>query len=202
TSQEVDIGDGDNKALALDLKAGVLLPSAVLSDGSKPLESGVAYAVDEAEKDVEGRAKRVASSPDYAGPPRLPLPAGRLTVTATHGSAVARSDVDLAPGEIKRLVLNLRAGILKLTSTGPTGQTLATGVSYEVHEATKDAEGKRRRVATSPNYAGPPTFQVPRGRYYVTASAGAVSAEAEVEVPEGVITPVTLTLARSGQNSR
>ena len=202
TSQEVDIGDGDNKALALDLKAGVLLPSAVLSDGSKPLESGVAYAVDEAEKDVEGRAKRVASSPDYAGPPRLPLPAGRLTVTATHGSAVARSDVDLAPGEIKRLVLNLRAGILKLTSTGATGQTLATGVSYEVHEATKDAEGKRRRVATSPNYAGPPTFQVPRGRYYVTASAGAVSAEAEVEVPEGVITPVTLTLARSGQNSR
>ena len=202
TSREIDIGDGDNKALALDLKAGVLLPSTVLSDGSTPLERGVAYAVDEAEKNVEGRAKRLASSPDYSPPPRLPLPAGKLTVTATHGNAVARSDVDLAPGEVKRLVLNLRAGILKLASTAPTGQTLATGVSYEVYEAMTDAEGKRTRIATSPNYAGPPTFQVPRGRYYVTASAAAGTAEAEVEVLEGGTTPVTLKLARSGQNSR
>ena len=201
-SQEVDIGDGDNKALVLDLNAGVLLPSAVLSDGSKSLETGVAYAIDDAAKDVEGRARRVASSPDYSGPPRLPLPAGRFTVTATHGKATARSDVDLAPGEIKRLVLNLRAGILTLASTGPTGQTLATGVNYEVYEAMKDAEGKRARIATSPNYAGPPSFQLPRGRYYVTASAGVGTAEAEVEVPEGATTPVTLKLARSGQNSR
>ncbi|HET9010609.1 MAG TPA: hypothetical protein VFN38_02290, partial [Gemmatimonadaceae bacterium] len=202
TSQEVEIGDGDNRALALDLKAGVLLPSAVLSDGSKPLESGVAYAIDDAAKDVEGRARRVASSPDYSGPPRLPLPAGRLTVTATHGKAMARVDINLAPGEIKKLVLNLHAGILRLSSTGPAGQTLATGVNYEVYEAVKDAEGKRMRITTSPNYAGPPSFQLPRGRYYVTASAAVGTAEAEVDVPEGVMTPVTLKLARSGQNSR
>ena len=201
-AQEIDIGDGDNKALALDLKAGVLLPSAVLSDGAMPLESGVAYAIDDAVKDVEGRAKRVASSPNYSGPPRLPLPAGRFTVTATHGNAVGRSDVDLAPGEIKRLVINLHAGILKLTGTGPTGQTLANGVNYEVYEAAKDAEGKRARIATSPNYAGPPSFQLPRGRYYVTASGSVGTAEAEVEVPEGAATPLTLKLARSGQNPR
>jgi hypothetical protein len=201
-SVEITIADGDNTALPLDLKAGVLLPSAVLSEGSKPLERGVAYAVDEAEKDVEGRVKRVVSSPDYSGPPRLPLPARRFTVTATHGNALARSDVDLAPGEIKRLVLNLRAGILKVASTGPTGQAVATGVNYEVYEGVKDAEGKRKRIAGSPNYAGPPTFQVPRGRYYVTASAAAGTAEAEVEVQEGATTPVTLKLARSGRDPR
>jgi hypothetical protein len=202
TSQEVDIGDGDNRALALDLKAGVLLLSAVLSEGSKPIESGVAYAIDDAAKDAEGRAKRVASSPDYSEAPRLPLPAGKFTVTATHGKAMARVDIDLAPGEIKKLVLNLHAGILRLSSTGPAGQTLATGVNYEVYEAVKDAEGKRMRITTSPNYSEPPSFRLPRGRYYVTASAGVGTAEAEVEVPEGVTTPVTLKLARGGQNSR
>ena len=204
TSQEIDIGDGDNTALLLDLKAGVLLPTAVLSDGSTPLDTNVSYTVDEARKDAEGRATRVASSPSYAtAPPRFPLPAGRFTVAAAHGNAVAQSEVDLAPGEVKRLVLNLRAGILKLASLGPTGQTLESGVNYEVYEAVTDAEGKRRRIAGSPSYAKAPiVFQLPRGRYYVTASAAAGAAQADVEVPEGGATPVTLRLTRSGQDSR
>ena len=202
TSREIDIADGDNKPLALDLNAGVMLPSAVLSEGSKPLEGGVAYAVDEAEKDAEGRARRVASSPDYTGPPRLPLPAGRFTVTATHGKAVAQEDVALAPGEIKRLVLNLRAGILALTSTGPNGQTLANGVNYEVYEAAQNAEGKRKHVASSPSYVGPPSFSLPRGRYYIAASAGVATAEAEIDVPEGMRTLLPLRMAGGRQDSR
>ena len=99
-------------------------------------------------------------------------------------------------------MLNLRAGILRLASTGPAGQPLVNGVNYEVYGAVTDAEGKRTRIATSPNYAGPPSFQLPRGRYYVTAAAGVGRAEAEVEVSEGATTPVTLTLARGGQDSR
>ena len=99
-------------------------------------------------------------------------------------------------------MLTLRAGILRLASTGPAGQPLVNGVNYEVYGAVTDAEGKRTRIATSPNYAEPPSFRLPRGRYYVTASAGAGTAEAEVEVAAGVMTPLTLTLAPGGQNSR
>ncbi|HZI79755.1 MAG TPA: toll/interleukin-1 receptor domain-containing protein [Vicinamibacterales bacterium] len=198
---EVTIAEGDNTALPFDLKAGVLLATAVLSDGSAPLPTGVEYSVDEAVKDAEGRAKRVVSSAAYAGPPRLPVSAGRYTVTATHGNATASTEVTLAAGETKPIVLNLHAGILALSSIGPTGQRLDTGVSYEVYEAAKDAEGSRKRVTTSAAYAGPPRFQLPRGRYYVTASARDGTSEAAIDVPEGVTTPLELRL-RSGPDSR
>ena len=198
---EVTIAEGDNTALPFDLKAGVLLPTAVLSDGSAPLPTGVEYTVDEAVKDAEGRAKRVVSSAAYAGPPRLPMSAGRYTVTATHGNATASTEVTLAAGETKPIVLNLHAGILALSSSGPSGQRLDTGVSYEVYEAAKDAEGSRKRVTTSAAYAGPPRFQLPRGRYYVTASARDGTSEAEIDVPEGVTAPLELRL-RSGTDSR
>ena len=62
------------------------------------------------------------------------------------------------------------------------------------------AEG-RKRVTTSAAYAGPPRFQLPRGRYYVTASARDGSSEAEIDVPEGMTTPLELRL-RSGPDSR
>jgi len=199
---DVTIAEGDNTALPFDLKAGVLRLTAVLSDGSAPLPTGVEYNVDEVVKDVEGGAKRVVSSPAYKGPPRLPVSAGRYTVTATHGNATARTEVTLAAGETKPIVLNLHAGVLALACKGPNGQPLETGVSYEVYEAAKDAEGTRKRVTTSAAYAGPPRFQLPRGRYYVTASAGAGTSQAEIEVPEGVVTRLDLTLAPGGRDSR
>jgi hypothetical protein len=202
TATDVDVAEGENKALPLNLQAGVLLLSAVLSDGSKPLAEGVAFDVDEAAKDVEGRSKRVAASPAHHGPPRFPIPAGRYTVIATHGNAVATMDIALAAGETKRVEVNLHAGILALASAGPTGPPLETGVSYEVYEAAKNAEGARKQVNASPAHSGPPRFQLPRGRYYVTASAGAGSSQAEIEVPEGVVTTLDLKLAPGGRDSR
>jgi hypothetical protein len=201
-ASEITIAEGDNAALTLELNAGVLLPTAVLSEGSPPLPNGVAYDVDEAVKDAEGNAKRVVSSAAYAAPPRLPLPVGRYTVTATHGNARATVDVALAAGEKKPVVLNLHAGTLALSSTGPDGQPLARGVSYDVFEASQDAEGARKRVTTSAAYAPPPRFQLPRGRYFVAANGNGGAAQAEIDVPEGTVTTLVLTLAPAVRSPR
>jgi hypothetical protein len=195
---EIAIAEGENKALPLDLNAGVLRPTAVLSEGSTPLPSGVAYDVYEAAKDVEGNTRQIVNSAAYAGPPRLPLPAGRYTVMATHGNATVTADVTVTANEVTSVVLNLHAGVLALTSRGPNGQPLETGVGYDVYEAAKDAEGARKRVTLSAAYAGPPRFQLPRGRYYVAASGAMGAGDAEIEVPEGVVTPLEIKLARPG----
>jgi hypothetical protein len=201
TAAEVELAEGENKALPLDLRAGVLRLSAVLSDGSMPLENGVLYDVDESTKDAEGASKRVVSSPAYQGPPRLPVPAGRYTVTATHGNAVAKAEVDLSPAEIERVVINLHAGVLSVTSSA-NGQAQVNGVNYDVYEAAKDAEGARKRITGSPAYEGPPRWPMPRGRYFVTASGNPGAAGAEIDVPEGVVTTIDLKLARGAQNPR
>jgi hypothetical protein len=201
-ASEITVAEGGNVALTLELNAGVLLPTAVLSEGSPPLPNGVVYDVDEAVKDAEGNAKRVVSSAAYAAPPRLPLPAGRYTVTAIHGSARATVDVALAAGETKPVVLNLHAGTLAVSSIGPNGQPLANGVSYDVSEASQGAEGARKRVTTSAAYAPPPRFQLPRGRYYVSATGAAGAAHGEIDVPEGTVTTLVLTLAPAGGGPR
>jgi hypothetical protein len=202
TALEVNIAEGDNTPLAIDLNGGMLLPTAVLSDGSAPLVTGVEYIVDEAAKNPEGQARRVVTSPAYAGPPRLPVPAGRYTVAAGHGNAMASTDVTVSPGETTKVVLNLHAGVLALSSSTPSGQRLDTGVSYEVYEAAQNTEGARTRVTTSASYAGPPRFQLPRGRYFVTGSGAAGVAEGEIDVPEGTVTTLELKLAPGGRESR
>ncbi len=194
---EVDVAAGEITPLSLDLRAGILLPSAVLMEGATPLEKGVAYVVNEGAADPEGRSKRITSSPSYEEPPRFPLPAGRYVVSATYGSASASLAIDIAAGGVVRQALNLHAGILAVTSAGANGQRLERGVDYVVYEAAKDVEGNRKRVAGSPGYEGPPRFPLPRGRYYVAASGHGGRADTEVDVPEGALTPLELRLSPS-----
>lgn len=202
TSAEIEVGEGQNQSLVLNLHAAVLLVAAVLSDGSEPLNSEVAYEVTEAAKDVEGHSKRVASSPRWQGPPRFPIPAGRYSVSATYGSASAQTDVAVTPGETRRVVLNLHAGMLLLSANGMNGPPPGTAVTYAVYGAEKNAEGARKQIVVSPAWQGPPRLPLPRGRYVVTASTPGEKAEAAIDVPEGAVTKLELQLARTGQDSR
>jgi TIR domain len=188
TSTEIDVTAGDEPIRqTLNLNAGILSLSSVLAAAGKPLTTGVHYEVDQAAKDAEGNRKRVTNSPDYKGPPRFPLPAGRYYVTATYESASTGTEIDVPAGdEPIRQTLNLNAGILSLSSVlAAGGKPLPTGVSYEVYEAAKDADGNRKRVTDSPDYKGPPRFPLPAGRYYVTATYESASAGTEIDVTAG-----------------
>lgn len=193
-STEVEVEAGDTKVLRLDLNAGVLAPTAVLREGEPALQNGVDYTVFSAVKDAEGSLTRVASSPAHEGPPRLPLAAGRYTLTAKLGNASASVDVDIAPGEIDRQVVNLHAGLLKPVAIGRDGAPLPGGVNYEVFAPAAGADGTRKRVAASPSYDGPPTITLPRGRYVVVASGDSGTAESTVDVAEGESSTLQLRL--------
>ena len=92
-------------------------------------------------------------------------------------------------------VLNLGAGILLLTAVmNDGGETLAQGVAYKVYSAAQNAEGNRELVTESSQYAAPPRFPVPAGRYFVTAEYGSASASADVEVAPAKVSRETLNL--------
>ena len=173
----------------------ILRLNAVMADGGEPLTGGVSYEVSQAVKNVEGNRKPVVGSQAYEGPPTFHVPAGRYYVTATYGNASASTEVEVAAARLTMQTLNLRAGNLKLSSVlARDDPALASGVSYEIYEAAKDLEGNRKSVAGSPAYEGPPTFHVPAGRYYVTATYGSASTSTEVVVTAAKLTIQTLPL--------
>ena len=52
-------------------------------------------------------------------------------MTAEYGSAAADVEVEVTPGAVTQQILNLRAGILRLTAVLADGaQPLAAGVTY------------------------------------------------------------------------
>ena len=179
----------------LNLRAGILRLTAILADGGEPLPQGVTYEVYTAAQDAEGNRKRIARSEFTVGPPRFPLPAGRYFVTAAYDSASANAEVEVTPAVVTHQILNLRAGILRLTAIlADGGEPLPQGVTYEVYTAAQDAEGNRKRVARSEFTVGPPRFPLPAGRYFVTAAYDSASANAEVEVTPAVVTHQILNL--------
>lgn len=195
---EVDVPAGDRVTRqTMDLRAGILNLSTVLTAGGEPLTRGVRYDVYEAAKNADGNRERVAFSEPYQDPPRFPLPAGRYHVAATHGSASADAAVDVAAGEIKRLTIDLGAGILSLSTVLATGgEPLKRGVRYDVYEAGKDAEGNRKRVAFSEPYQDPPRFPLRAGRYYVAASSDVAKGDSEVSIFPGEVRQLRLRLSR------
>ena len=184
---EVEVTPAGVSQQILNLRAGILQLTAVLADGGEPLARDVAYEVYAAARDAEGNRKRVTGSnlPNEAA--RFVLPAGRYFVTAAYGSASANVEVEVTPAGVSQQILNLRAGILRLTAVLADGGKAVSGVVYEVYAAARDAEGNRKRVTRSslPNEAA--RFVLPAGRYFVTAAYGSASANVEVEVtPAGV----------------
>ena len=192
---EVEVKPGEVTHQILNLRAGILRPTAILADRSEPLPEGVAYDVYTAERDAEGNRKRVTGSLAAYGPPRLPLPAGRYLVAAKYGSASANVDVEVSPGGVTNQTLNLRAGILRPRAILADGaEPLPEGVAYDVYTAARDAEGNRKRVTGSLSAYGPPRLPLPAGRYFVTARYESASANVEVEITPGGVTNQILNL--------
>ena len=197
SGMEIDVLAGDQPTRqTLDLRAGVLAVSAVLTAGGQPLKLGVQYDVFEAAKDAEGKHKAVTSSSEHYGPPRFALPAGRYYVAATYGKAISSMEIDVLAGDQPTLqTLDLRAGVLAVSAVLTAGgQPLKLGVQYDVFEAAKDAEGKRKPVTSSSEHYDPPHFPLPAGRYYVTAVSETGQAEAEIAVSAGQRQRVELPL--------
>ena len=169
--------------------------TAVLADGGEPLSRGVTYEVYTAARDAEGNRKRITGSSHPYASAWFPLPAGRYFVTAAYGSASANVEVEVTPAGATQQILNLRAGILRLTAVLADRGEALSGVAYQVYDDARDAEGNRKRVTGSNHqYEASARFLLPAGRYFVTAAYGSASANVEVEVTPAGTTQQILNL--------
>ena len=121
---------------------------------------------------------RTARSGDGDGSP----PAGTSQSAATSQPAPTRAPSD--------------ASGLRLTAVLAAGsEPLTEGVAYQVYSSERGPDGDRKLVTESNQYAAPPSFPLPPGRYFVAATHGSASASAEVDVTAREITHQVLNLA-------
>ena len=188
-STEVEIAAGQAVEQLLNLNAGYLRLSSILTQGTEPLTDGLYYEVYEAQQDLAGKRKGVDQN--GAAKPLFKLPTGRYYVTVKHGSAYASTEVEIAAGQAVEQLLNLNAGYLRLSSILTQGtEPLTDGLYYEVYEAQQDLAGKRKGVNQSG--AAKPLFKLPTGRYYVTVKRGSAYASTEVEIAAGQVQEIKL----------
>jgi len=179
----------------LNLRAGILRLTAVLTDGGNPVAEDVTYKVYTAARDPGGSRNQVTQRMGMLGLPRIPLPAGRYFVTAEYGSASANVEVEVTPGRVTEQVLNLRAGILRLTAVlTDGGNPVAEDVTYKVYTAARDPGGNRKQVTQRMGILGPPRIPLPTGRYFVTAVRSGGNASAETVITAGKTQDVELRI--------
>jgi len=179
--------------------------NAVMTERGTPVTRDVMYDVYETAEDVFGKRKLLASGiPDITreGPARFPLPPGRYYVTARYGSASASMEVAVTAAAITRQILNLRAGVLSLTSVlAAGGKPPPLQARYDVYEAAEDAVGNRRSVTSSFAVDWPVRIPLPAGRYYVTVSFDVEKGASEVIISQGEVRKLELRLGRQNDGS-
>jgi hypothetical protein len=103
--------------------------------------------------------------------------------------------VEVTPAGVTEQVLNLRAGILRLTAVLAGRGEALSGVAYTVYAAAQNLEGNRKRVTGSNHQdAVSARFLLPAGRYFVTAAHGGGSASAETAITAGGTRDVQLRI--------
>jgi Ca-activated chloride channel family protein len=189
---EIEVTPGKITEHTFNLNAGYLRLSTLMAPNTEPL-TGLSYSVFEAQKNLEGKRKHIASKlMDLKENIPFKLPAGRYYVTAKWGHASADAEVEVKPAEATDQTLILNAGYLRLSSRmAPNTEPLARELLYCVYEPQKDLEGRRKIIIT---LTAENAFKLPAGRYYVTVEWGKAFADAEVEVKPAQATEQSLIL--------
>ena len=161
------------------LEPGLYL-SAVLAEGAEPFTERVTYTVYKSEKDLKGNRERVTYAIDPTA--HLKLPTGRYYVTAAYQQAFADMEVDVVAEEAQKVVMNLNAGLLAVSSVLTDGaEPFDQRVTYTVLRAVSDIKGTREERVT---YAIDPSaqFYLPAGEYRVKAEYQTAGAETSLTV--------------------
>ena len=159
--------------------------SAVLAEGGRPLERGVAFKVFEAAQSPEGHRRYLTGSSQPYSSAWFALPPGRYFVTAEYLDTSAKASVDVTPGGATQQVLNLRAGFLRVNAVRADTNEAISGVAYDVY-GEPDVEERRKRITGSAHQSQTSArFLVPAGRYLVTATHSAGTAREETAITAG-----------------
>ncbi len=186
--RDIEVQPGEATDVALVLGAGILNPKAFYTEGGDQVKKAY-FRVYEARQAPDGKRKQVTKG--GGADPSFKLPAGLYYVTAKIGDAIVGEEVEVQAGQPTEVSLVLGAGVLSLFASASEGGDTVKKVYYRVYAAKKDIEGKRKQVSAG---GGQPKFQLPAGKYVVTATWGKAIAEQEVEVTAGELTEATITL--------
>ncbi len=185
--KDVEVKGGEATEVALVLGAGILTPKAFYTEGGDEVKKAY-FRVYDAKQGVDGNRKEITRG---GGKPKFKLPAGTYYVTAKIGEAVVGREIDVVAGQPTEVSLVLGAGVLSLFASATDGGDTVKKVYYRIYAAKKDIEGNRKQVTAS---GGQPKFQLPAGKYLVTAKWGEAMVQQEVEVTAGELTEATLNL--------
>jgi hypothetical protein len=170
-----------SKPVTFDQKPGLQL-KAVLDEGTEPINKNIYWIVYNSQPELNGKRCKVAhsNSPD----PMFSLPEGSYYIIAKHGDAQAAMEVDVAAGERKDAVMNMKTGYLKLEAILNGGEKpIKKNIYWGVYTSQPELNGKRRKVAHS--NSPDPMFSLPEGSYYIIAKHGDAQAAMEVDVVAG-----------------
>lgn len=184
---DVEIVPGELHKVHIVLNAGIVIPSALWSEGGDPVKDAY-FRIYDAAEDADGKRRQVTYG---GGAPRFTVPAGEYYITAKVGDALIGNTIAVAPGEATQVSLILGAGVLKPTAYYTEGGDQVDDAYYRVYEPEPDASGKRRQVTYG---GGTPSFKLPAGKYHVTAKIGEALVGKDVEVLAGQPTEVSLVL--------
>ncbi len=122
------------------------------------------------------------------------VPAGTYTLRAEHGLASTEISVSVKAGREKTVEAVMKTGVLILSAHARSEGAPLSGVTFTVHDDSESAGG--REVARS--VRDEPRFDLPAGRYRVTAVLGLARDEREVEIVAGKEKAVSFALGAGG----
>lgn len=159
---------------------------AVLSEGQKPIERGLAWRVLEA----TGDAPEVWRGADPQ--PELNLPPGNYRVEVDYGTISASREIEVRPRRGQTLTIDLNAGVLKLSGAARAGGEPLNDIFYYVHELGPEGNEAGNLIARSSQPQA--SFYLPAGAYRVVARHGFAEAADTVELEAGAILGRNLAL--------
>jgi hypothetical protein len=188
---EIEVEEGRQQTVLVNLDAGHVQLEATLSEGGQPVDKAMGWSILLAKADPQGGREKVAWQ--FATNPRFILPRGRYLVSVQCGDAVAESEIQIEAGQEQAVSVNLNAGRARLVAVlEEGGQPAQEAMDWKIFQAETDSEGNRKQVAHQ--YASSPVFILPAGGYVVDVAYQGKTVSHELSVEAGGSSQWTIVL--------
>ncbi|MEX0344920.1 MAG: VWA domain-containing protein [Rhizobiaceae bacterium] len=182
--ETITVAAGEMIDRDLVIAAGVVIPSAVYSEGGPAVETNeIRFTIQTAKQDLSGKRKNINGK--YGAGGTIDVPAGEVVMHARLGRVEVISEpFSVKGGEATEASLNLNAGVLAVTAPDTN--------RYQILSAKKDINGKRKRIGQGSGAEWQETL--PAGEYVVEVFNRETKEkrQAEVSVPAGERTEITI----------
>ena len=187
-TKQITIKAGEQEEHWLILPTGLVRLSAVLTKGQPAIRRGVRWDVFAATTTASNKA--VAGG--YQAEPHFSLLGGKYRVRAQVGFASATAELLVKPRQKTARVLDLNAGMVRLTATDAAGAPLRSGIRWEIYQQAIGSNGEQKRLGAiqSPR----PIVTLPAGRYLIIVYSGPLQIERPLAIKAGETTNLTVAL--------